>query len=137
MRNPRALVAILSAALAATLLLCQPAAAARAREGADKALGMAMMSAIVNLDGDLLGGAGATGSKKTATGRYEITFNRSVAGCTYLGGISNNTDGLPFSGAIVALSNTFSADNTVLVNTMNTDGSNFNASAMVMVFCGK
>ena len=65
----------------ATAFVAAPAAT---RAAPDQTLGMALMSAVVNQDGMLLGGAGATSSARHSTGRYRVFFNRSVLGCDYV-----------------------------------------------------
>jgi len=41
--------------------------------------------AVVNTDGTLLRGSGATGSVRDAVGIYRVTFNRDVRNCAYAG----------------------------------------------------
>jgi len=65
----------------ATAFVAAPAAT---RAAPDQTLGMALMSALVNSNGTLLGGAGATSSNQHSTGRYRVFFNRSVLGCGYV-----------------------------------------------------
>jgi hypothetical protein len=45
---------------------------------------MAVMSARVNFDGALIDGSGATGASRTATGIYEVAFDRDVGSCAYV-----------------------------------------------------
>ncbi|HEY1962280.1 MAG TPA: hypothetical protein VGG69_07675 [Rhizomicrobium sp.] len=61
-----------------------------ARAAADKTLGMALLSAVVDQNGNLLYGNGAVSVQKPDTGFYVITFARSVANCTSVA--SGNTD---------------------------------------------
>ena len=48
-------------------------------------LGIAIMSAQVDRDGHLQGGAGVVGVKRIGAGEYFVAFGRSVEGCTYTG----------------------------------------------------
>lgn len=66
-----------------------PAFAAKARpqatpEAADKTFGMAMLGALISPQGDYYPrfSSGIASSRRTAPGRYEIRFERSLAGCT-------------------------------------------------------
>ena len=49
---------------------------------ADQALGMAIMSAVVNSAGNLMRGSGAVSSVRNGVGYYVVTFERSVHDCT-------------------------------------------------------
>jgi hypothetical protein len=51
-------------------------------------LGAAIMSANVNQNGNLYGGAGAVGATRKANGLYFVAFDRSVQGCAYAGAVS-------------------------------------------------
>ena len=60
-------------------------AAAPAPEAADGTLGMALMSAIVNRDGVLVGGAGVVSVQFDLDKmRYEVAFERDLSGCAYV-----------------------------------------------------
>ena len=62
-----------------------PALAGSAREAADKSLGMAIMTAVVDEEGNLIRGHGATGSAYNATSKfYIVTFARPVTRCVSL-----------------------------------------------------
>jgi hypothetical protein len=49
----------------------------------DHSLGMAMMSAIVDYQGTLVSGAGATAASRTSQGQYTVTFERDVSACSF------------------------------------------------------
>ena len=53
-------------------------------------LGMAILSANVDENGNLTGGAGAVGATKKSNGLYFVAFNRSLRSCTSLGAVSGN-----------------------------------------------
>lgn len=56
-----------------------------APEAADKTLGMALMSAIVNRDGVLVGGSGVVSVQFDLDKmRYEVAFERDVSGCAHV-----------------------------------------------------
>ena len=85
-------VLILAAAAAIGTTLAQqprlsPSAAA---SPGDRTLGMAIMSASVNPDGTLAGGygAGVVGALRWGAGSYDVAFNRSVEGCTYVASLA-------------------------------------------------
>jgi hypothetical protein len=67
-----------------------PALAQNPPPAPDKTLGMALLSAVVDQNGNLLYGNGAVSVQKPDTGFYVITFARSVANCTSVA--SGNTD---------------------------------------------
>ncbi len=75
---------IFTLALAAALAGPLPAGhAGPVPEAADKALGPAWMSALVDTDGRLIHGAGAVSSiHDGVSGSYKVTFARSLEGCT-------------------------------------------------------
>ena len=70
----------------ATALAAPPAfaqAAKSAPEAADMTLGMALMSAIVDAEGNLVSGAGAVSARKVNDqGFFEVFFQRTVGNCT-------------------------------------------------------
>jgi hypothetical protein len=50
----------------------------------DQTLGMAVLGAVLNSGGSIIGqfSSGAVSAAKIATGVYTVTFNRSLSGCT-------------------------------------------------------
>ena len=89
-------------------LLCLAAAFAAAANAApvaaapDGTLGMTLMSAMINANGSIAAGAGVLASAKLSTGFYNVTFNRTLSGCTFVASISTTTDTVP-SGSIVTM----------------------------------
>jgi hypothetical protein len=60
-------------------------AAGRPSFGQDRAPdGQPLLFAMVNQDGHLVGGFGATGATYFGAARYEVTFDRDVSGCAYV-----------------------------------------------------
>ncbi len=67
---------------------------AAVRAAPDKTLGLAIMSASVNEAGTLISGAGVIGSvQHLEVGRYQLTFNSGLIGCTVVASVSA-TDGI-------------------------------------------
>jgi hypothetical protein len=124
--------------LVATIAVAAMAGVARRAAAApDNTLGMAILSAAVSQAGTLVGGSGATGASKVpaTTGMYEVTFSRNVLDCTYFPALANNTGG-NVSGTISA-SSFATASTTVKVTTALDNGSAFDLSFHLMVFCHK
>jgi hypothetical protein len=70
-----------------------------------------VLSAVVNVDGTLVRGVGAVSSFSfEVDGAYEVTFNRDVSQCTYVGGAGE--------------ANTFPADDAITIGTSLGDSSN-------------
>jgi hypothetical protein len=89
MHSKLILALMLSATLAASLTLNDNALAARPIPQAPD-FGTAIMSAHVDDDGTLIGGAGAVGATRKANGLYFVAFNRSVQGCSHVGAVSGD-----------------------------------------------
>jgi hypothetical protein len=71
----------LAAALVATGLLAGPH---DSRAAADKTPGMALMSAVVTYNGQLVRGSGVLSVSNVATGRYLVSFDRNISDCTWV-----------------------------------------------------
>ena len=67
-------------ALSAALVVA-PAFTGKALAAPDQTLGMAIMSAYVEVNGSLLDGAGVVTSAYLGSGQYAVQFNRPLAGC--------------------------------------------------------
>ncbi|MPZ58606.1 MAG: hypothetical protein GEU91_19370 [Rhizobiales bacterium] len=57
----------------------------------DKALGMALLSAVVDQNGNLDRGAGIVSSARVSIGQYEVIFNQDVRECTYVATVGGTT----------------------------------------------
>ena len=126
--------AIMFALVLATALVAAPAAT---RAAPDQTLGMALLSALVNSNGTLLGGAGATSSNRRATGLYDVFFNRSVLGCDYVATQSNtNINNYVPPLATIATAPGLSADR-VFVVVQDGAGTNVDRIFRMIVFCPK
>lgn len=53
------------------------------RAAPDRTLGIRLMSAIVDFQGTLIRGSGATAAARTSQGQYTVTFDRDVSACTF------------------------------------------------------
>jgi len=116
-------------ALTATL-----AASPAALEAApDQTLGMAIMSALVAADGTLLRGTGVKTAERLDEGRYQITFNRSVAECDIVVSL-NSGGGASFAGQ--AAGATFSST-LAEVRTRDSSGTQVDRRFFVIVLCAK
>ena len=82
--HPRVKVLTLSAVLASSLVLQGAAAGAPRPILAVPNYGVALLGVTVNYDGTIFPGesSGALSAKRVAVGQYEVTFNRSLYGCT-------------------------------------------------------
>lgn len=74
MTSRLAFIAVFAAGLATALPF--------ARGAPDQTRGMAIMSAVVDGNGDLISGVGVKEVERTGTGGYYVRFQRSVEGCT-------------------------------------------------------
>ena len=127
-------VAFLAAALCGLLLA---AATPSARAAPDQTQGMALMSAVVRLDGTLVSGSGVVSSDRFLAFDYRVTFTRSVQGCTFVAS-SGTTENEGFSGGGVPISTSVTFNGTLLLPNVvsvftHVDGSPF----MLIVFCPK
>ena len=123
-----------AAALAVSIgvnALTSPAPAA-----ADKSLGMAVMSAVIASNGTLVRGAGAVSATRLAAGSYTVTFNRSLADCSFLGGIGAGKAPGHASGYVIAVNPALELD-TVKVRTQAiSNGADTDGQFHVQVICG-
>jgi hypothetical protein len=104
---------------------------------ADRALGMAILSAQVKETGVLMGGSGAVSAALTQPGSYSVTFERPVTGCTLTASAGQvETSGAHFT---ILANPAYSADaKVVTVFTRDPrDLSQFNAAFHLIVFCAK
>jgi hypothetical protein len=99
----------------------------------DQTLGMALMSAVVKANGDLISGTGVKNVTHTGVGAYHVQFDRSVAGCT------------PVASPLAAFYDNFVTVNhlpqptadTFLVLTGEVFGLGKNTQFSLIVFCGQ
>lgn len=104
--------------------------AAATPEAADKAHGMAMMSAAVAPDGSLIHGAGAVAAGYSgATRAYTVTFARPLAGC-----VSAVT---PKALVFAATTESTFTDRAVQVVMQGSGGLAVQAGFELIVFCGR
>jgi len=102
-------------------------------------LGVAHLSAIVNADGRLVRGSGA--SKATAVagnpGDYIVSFKRNIRNCSYVVSLGNpNSAGVPQPGTISA-TGAFIDVNGVYIDANDTDGNPAENPFHLHVFCNK
>jgi hypothetical protein len=99
----------------------------------DQTLGAALMSAVVDADGTLVRGGGATSVMRVANGTYVVTFSRSVVECTYVASLGlTGTNNIPPSGSASVVAR---VPNIVLVVTTDSTGSNVDTAFHLIVFC--
>ena len=100
-------------------------------QAADKTLGMALMGAVINLDGTIANGSGVTSSQRFAAGGYQVFFERNVAdNCTYATAVV----GLAFVYVRIVVR----SGNQLQFNINTIDGSTLtDANFSVTVFCHK
>lgn len=96
--------------------------------------GMALMGAVVRSNGNLEGGAGATGALRSGTGSYKITFTRNIRDCILTASpallVADSSSG--------AMTTVFvESDADVRVTTRNAAGSYADHSFHLSVFCPK
>lgn len=120
---------ILSAALAAA---CGPALAGKAPEAADTTQGMAMMSAVVDVDGRLHERAGVLSATLQAGSQiYVVKLARPAAGCVSMA--SPLTPGVLTSTSV----NRASGADTVHVSFFNPSGTPTPSAFELLVFCSR
>ena len=124
MRSKFRFALALSAALSTA-----PAFTGKALAAPDQTLGMAIMSAFVDVDGSLGYGSGVVSSAYNSVGKfYTVSFNRPLAGC-----VSNVSSS---SGARIASSG-FAVDNSVRVETYGVNGVIGAGAFNLIVFCAR
>jgi hypothetical protein len=88
--------------------------------------------AVVNLNGTLASGSRVTGTTRLGVGRYEVTFDRNVAGCAYIATTKN-----AYSQALgVFTAGGHSSANGVYVETKNQGGGLTDGPFNLLVACG-
>jgi hypothetical protein len=97
-----------------------------------------VLDAVVNSDGSLARGQGATGSLSLSpgSGDYEVDFNRDVTGCAYVATLGNATAGTAPNGFITDAARSGNPD-AVFVKTSNTAGSPADIQFHLMIGCPK
>jgi hypothetical protein len=116
--------------LGALALLASPTTPLHATP--DDTLGVALMSAIVDSQGHLLSGSGATAAARTSQGQYTVTFVRDVSACTFA---ATST----FQGEMIGASAGSSA-NVAMVYSMSPSGGGSSVSDSgfnLVVFCAQ
>lgn len=97
---------------------------------ADGTLGVALLAALVQSDGSLLSGSGATGATRLGTGTYEVDFNRDVTGCYYTA--------TPFNAGFSIETEPRSGNpNGVFVSIQFRDGTAADQQFYLIVYCGR
>jgi len=124
-----ALLALTAAVPAGTAFAQQrPLPTTAAPKAADQTLGMAIMSALLDGDGNLVAGAGATSSAYDGGAKtYIVTFNRTLGGC-----VSSVT---PWNSKVIAASEL--GGDTAFVYLWNVDSSPATVAFQLIVFCSK
>lgn len=94
--------------------------------------------AVVNSDGSLARGAGATGSfsLSAGSGDYEVDFNRDVTSCAYVATLGNATAGTAPNGFITDAARAGNPD-AVFVKTSDTAGNPADIQFHLAVVCPK
>ena len=103
---------------------------------ADKTLGMALMSALVDSNGTVRGGTGVTSVTFLGTGNYRVFFERSVRDCTFSATVGGEPGGATYVGPY-ANAGYDSEANAVRVYTFLNNTTGFSAIFHLLVFCHK
>lgn len=114
----------------------KPMIAVASPPGADNTLGMAILSAVVNSDGTIARGAGATASSRIVTGQYEVDFGRDVSGCAYVSTVGSPTAGASARGQPTVAPRSGNSDG-VFVETQDSTGNDYSLPFHLIVFCAK
>lgn len=125
---------ILAAALAALPMPAFAGKASPAREAADGSVGMALLGAHVHADGTFNPdhSSGLVSVKKIDKGQYDVTFNRSLKGCTPVGTPVLQNRSVVLGTTTSRVSN----HDTWIVYTQ--DGSGFaDRNFMLLIFCSR
>jgi hypothetical protein len=130
----------LAAALIACIWLAVPQDGYAA---ADNSLGMALMSAAVTYQGQLVRGSGATAVSIISLGRYLVSFDRDVADCTWV--VNAGTEGSFVHGVFGPDYNSSYAANQLVVVLEEITGATSNTTSYngvyddfnVIVFCAR
>jgi hypothetical protein len=97
-----------------------------------------VLDAVVNADGSLARGQGATGSfsLSAGSGDYEVDFNRDVTGCAYVATLGNATAGTAPNGFITDAARNGNPD-AVFVKTSDTAGNPADIQFHLVIACPK
>lgn len=110
-----------------------PAADPRAVGG----LGTAVLSAVVNANGTLARGSGASSVVKVSVGNYRVLFGRNVRSCTYVASIGlSGAVGTELDGVIDVVGDNLSV-NGVFVDTSDVNGGQADRGFHLIVFCNQ
>jgi hypothetical protein len=100
----------------------------------DKTLGMALMSAVVNLDGTLIRGSGVVSVDHPSVAFYRVWFDRPINNCTGVAG-PGNIPSYVYDGGQAAVNFTDAFPNSVVVKTRNSSGAVADWPFHLIVFC--
>ncbi len=99
--------------------------------------GTAVLSAVVNANGGLVRGSGATSVIRTAAGNYRVIFSRNVRLCTYVATIGlSGAVGTEVNSSIDVAGDNLSV-NGVFVDTENFAGVQVDRGFHLIVFCNQ
>jgi len=100
--------------------------------------GVKTFFAVVNSDGSLARGRGATGSHSLSSGSgdYEVDFNRDVTGCAYVATLGNATAGTAPNGFVTDAARA-GVPSGVFVKTSNTAGNPADIQFHLIIACPK
>jgi hypothetical protein len=102
------------------------------RAAADDTNGMALLSAVINLQGELVRGSGVASFNRQAAGFYSIMFDRSIDQCAFGASMPD----LGFAVVQAALKDLQTGRIGLVVNTRQSDGTTSDdIGVSVVVFC--
>ena len=97
--------------------------------------GSGPLFAVVNSDGSLARGVGVSGTAKVVTGRYTVTFNRNMTGCTAVGSVGfTGTSGVPPAGFVGVVGSGGNA-NAWFIATYDATGANVDEAFHLIAVC--
>lgn len=103
----------------------------------DQTRGMALLSLAIDLDGFVVSQSGVTNFTNVAgAGRYNVTFDRSVADCTAVGSIGPGNTLNPVNGTVVT-GRLSGNPNGLLIQTRDDAGTLVDMAFSLLVFCPK
>jgi hypothetical protein len=117
--------------LAALVLM---AASTGASAAPDNTLGMAILSAVVDTNGNLVSGSGVADSE-LISGVYYVTFERAVTSCAYLATVGLPVGGFSQVGYTVQTTRNVANDRVVNVLIKNTGDISVTRAFNLLVFC--
>ncbi|MCR6487953.1 hypothetical protein M8542_34525 [Amycolatopsis sp. OK19-0408] len=91
---------------------------------------------VTDYSGNFVRGGGVTGYAKLGTGRYEVTFNRNVAGCSYVATVADPGNGLVYNPGLVFTAGGHNSANGVYVETKNLGAGLADYPFQLQVQCG-